>query len=137
MPARKAMDDPVVLAESVHILSRRPAVATAEDGGAGGGAAAHGPVVILSADPLIYTIDDFFTAGECEYLISLAEPSMRRAVVTGARGPKTTGDRTSGNSISDAIFRNGHCSRCSLHIDVLRSRGGLVAGPDRRTEAYA
>jgi len=79
------MADPVTRAESAHILRRRlcDCCEVAEE------------PQVLCEDPLVYVIDDFLSEAECEYIIGLAEPAMARAVVTGAKGPTVTGDRTS------------------------------------------
>ena len=77
-----AMADPVVLAESARILRQDSMDERTES-------------QILSSDPLIYIIDDFLSAAECEYITGLADPQMSRAVVTGAKGNSVTSDRTS------------------------------------------
>ena len=77
-----AMADALIVAEAAAILRRRP------DAEAAG-------VRVLSESPLVYVVDDFLTAGECEHIVGLAEPQMARAVVTGAKGNTVTSDRTS------------------------------------------
>jgi hypothetical protein len=100
--AARAMADPLIIRESACVLRCQPplpgwcttpAAQYGETGGRRGEIPAQ--VQVLCKSPLVYVVDDFLCAGECEYLIQLAEPQMARAVVTGTGGPKVTADRTS------------------------------------------
>ena len=37
--------------------------------------------IVYKEDPLIYTIDNFFTKEECEHVINLARGNLKRATV--------------------------------------------------------
>ena len=53
---------------------------------------------IMSENPLVFTIDNFITADDCEHVISLAKDLMQRAVVSGAAGGVKSEGRT--NSVA-------------------------------------
>ncbi len=52
---------------------------------------------ILNNDPLVYTLDNFFTKQECEHVISLAKGNMKRATVSTSKKGEYSKGRTGSN----------------------------------------
>ena len=53
--------------------------------------------IVYKEDPLIYTIDNFFTKEECEHVINLTRGNLKRATVSTAAAGAVTHGRTGSN----------------------------------------